>query len=300
MKFISAKLIALLLLALLAAATTMAGPGRGQQGPANPEVRAYYREQVLPVLRQQRQKLEAQLSADDKALLATYRTQLKDLRQRGHALHAGGRPESRGEGARPALTEAERQQRQQLHADRKAIMRKVRELAAKHEAAMQQLAGEVAPQREKWAADLKALVAKNAGPANAGPAPQSDDKLWEGPGAHHGRGRHQAMEHPFGPVRFLLLNPGPPAATSRDLGSSLYPNPAGASSQLEYSVKKAGPVTIELLDAQGNKLRTVAQETNQEKGPHTQSLHVGDLPAGTYYYKITTRSGAETKRFVKE
>lgn len=80
----------------------------------------------------------------------------------------------------------------------------------------------------------------------------------------------------------------------------MYPNPTAATNQLSYEVKKAGPVTVELLDGRGNTLRTVAQEAKQEKGTHSLTANVADLPAGTYYFKITTRTGAETQRFVKE
>ena len=70
--------------------------------------------------------------------------------------------------------------------------------------------------------------------------------------------------------------------------------------QLDYEVQKAGAVTVELLDGRGNTLRTVQTESKQEKGPHTLAVDVADLPVGTYFFKQTTRTGAETKRFVKE
>jgi hypothetical protein len=82
--------------------------------------------------------------------------------------------------------------------------------------------------------------------------------------------------------------------------TSFYPNPAAAASQLEYDVKKAGPVTVDLLDSKGNTLRTVVSESHLEKGRRTEQLDLRDLPAGTYFYKITTKAGSETKRFVKE
>ena len=47
-------------------------------------------------------------------------------------------------------------------------------------------------------------------------------------------------------------------------------------------------------------LRSVAREAKQEKGRHTVRASLTDQPVGTYLYKITTRSGSETRRFVKE
>ena len=198
------------------------------------------------------------------------------------------------EGSRPNPTDAQKQQFEQLHADQKAVLGKVKELATKYETSIKQLAAEVAPQRKKWATDMKALASKNAAQE------QNADAQRMGRRGQH-VGMHGRVGHAFGPVRFLLMDPNAPVSTKADLeGSSVYPNPVAPTSQLEYSVKKAGPVNIELLDSKGNKLRTLLQDANQEKGTHTQALQLSDLPNGTYYYKITTRSGSETKRFVKE
>ena len=37
-----------------------------------------------------------------------------------------------------------------------------------------------------------------------------------------------------------------------------------------------------------------------ERGTHTQPLDLQGLPAGTSFYRITTKTGSETKRFVRE
>ncbi|MCB2408294.1 T9SS type A sorting domain-containing protein [Hymenobacter lucidus] len=293
------KSCTLLLAALLIGFGTLA-KGRHDEKPGRKEVHAYYQANVLPVVRQQRQKLEAQLAADDKAQLATYRTQLRDLRLRGKALRESLRPAGSTE-ARPAPTDAQKQQLQELHSQSREIMVKVGLMAKKYEAPLAQLTQEIQPQKDKWNADLKAIAAKYAPagqPASTGELaePRRGNRL----GGHHGKG---PMGQFFRPAKFLLLDPNAPApaaATGGATGMNVYPNPAVATNQLEYSVKKAGPVTIEILDGRGNTLRPVLQNEQQEKGSHTLSTNLSDLPAGTYFYKITTRSGAETKRFVKQ
>ncbi|TGE29624.1 T9SS type A sorting domain-containing protein [Hymenobacter metallicola] len=290
MKAFLLKPLTLLLAVLLTGSSTFAN-GRRDDKPGRQEVKAYYRANVLPVVRQQRQKFDAQLSADDQAQLATYRTQLNQLRQRGKVLRETLKPAA-GATSRPEPTETQKQQLQQLHSESREIMVKVGLLAKKYEAQLRQLNQEMQPQKEKWTADLKAIAAKYATPEQA-------EKRHAG-GHHRGAGE---LGHFFRPARFLLLDPNAPepkaAATSQgDL--SVFPNPAGASNQLEYSVKKAGPVTIEILDGRGNTLRPVLQNEPQDKGPHTLTTNLADLPSGTYYYKITTRSGTETKRFVKQ
>lgn len=285
--------LALALSLLLGGSAVQAQNTQARQGaPARKELREYYQQNVLPVVRQQRQKLEAQLTTSDKAQLTLYRAQLKETRQKAKALRQSFRPAGTPAGTRPELTDAQKQQLQQLRTETKAILQNVSQLAQKYEGDIAKLAQEVQPQKEKWQADTKAILARTATPEQQAKA---------------GKGKHQrhagGMRRYFQPTSFLLLNPNAPTQTPTptERGSvGVYPNPSVSTNQLEYEVKKAGPVTVELLDGRGNTLRTVAQEPKVEKGSHTLSVNVADLPVGTYYFKITTRSGAETKRFVKE
>ncbi|MDU0371796.1 T9SS type A sorting domain-containing protein [Hymenobacter endophyticus] len=254
--------------------------------PARAETRAYISRNVLPTLRIQRQKLEAQLSTSDKAQLAVFRAQLHDLRQRGRELRRTTAP-----GARPALTEPEQQLAQQLRTETRTLLQSVEQLARKYDADIARLAQELKPQREQWATDLQAITAQHPSPATQ-PRPRKNR-------------RSDGVRRFLQPAQFLLLQPEAstptPAAPGGNAGlGGVFPNPATAASQLEYEVTKAGPVTVELLDGRGNTLRTVTQAIKQEKGPHTLAVDVADLPTGTYFFKITTRAGAETKRFVKE
>ncbi|WP_167855532.1 T9SS type A sorting domain-containing protein [Hymenobacter fodinae] len=288
------KSLGLLLLVLLTSLSTWAQSGQNTQGKTRSPRRAtlaYVRQNVLPVVRQQRQKLEAQLSTSDKAQLAIYRTQLQELRQRGKTLRQSFRPAGTPQGTRPELTDAQKQQLQQLRNDQKALLQEVGKLAQKYEGDIAKLAQEVQPQREKWTADLKELVAQNATPEQ-----QERRKRFAGKRRPNNSGAHY-----FQPARFLLMNPTPAApAEARRVGSTVYPNPVTPTSQLEYEVKKAGPVTVDLLDSKGNMVRNVAPEAHKEKGTYTLPVNLSDLTNGTYYFKITTKGAAETKRFVKE
>lgn len=287
MKLSLLKPLAAVLLALSTATPALADQGPGPR-PGRREMRAYVQQQVLPAVRQQRQKLDAQLSSADQAQLTAYRTQLHDLRQRRKALRdaAGTAP-----GTRPTFTEAQQQQLQQLRTETHTVLGNVAKLAAQYDAPIRRLLAELQPQQAKWTADLQALAAKNGADKPATPAEQLGRR-------RHGRG---GVGRLLQPTAFLLLDPNAPAAPERPAGgASLYPNPTTATSQLSYDVAKAGPVTVELLDGRGNALRTVAQDAKQDKGAHTLPVDVADLPRGTYFFKITTRAGSETRRFVKE
>ena len=285
------------LVLLLVLAATVAGLARRSpraNHSVRHEIRAYVAANVLPVLRQQRQKLEPQLAAADRAQLATYRTQLKALKEQGRALRQAAAPAA---GATPGtgagLAAAQRQQAHQLRLQARSIMLNVAQMAQKYDGPISQLAQEVQPQKEKWTTDIEAIVAKNT-------TPEQQQKRAAMPGRQPERG---SLRRFFRPAVFLLLDPNAPADVPGERGagrSSFYPNPAAAATQLEYEVKKAGPVSVDLLDKDGHKLRTLLAETPQEKGSQRQQLDLSDLPAGTYFYKITTKSGTQTKRFVKE
>jgi hypothetical protein len=264
----------------------------GNHHPMGREVRSYVQANVLPVLRQQRQKLEPQLSAADRAQLATYRSQLQALKAQGQALRHTISPSRERPATQPVLTEAQQKQAHELRAQSRTIMLSVAQMAQKYDGAITQLTQEVQPQKEQWATDIKAIMTKNA-------TPEQQQKMAAMQGRMHERG---GLRQFFKPAMFLLLNPSAPVADEcNSLGNtSFYPNPAVAISQLDYEVKKAGPVTVDLLDKDGDKLRTLLAKPSVEQGQHSQTLNLSDLPAGTYYYKITTKGNSQTKRFVKE
>ncbi|WP_310391866.1 T9SS type A sorting domain-containing protein [Hymenobacter sp.] len=284
-------LLVLLVATVAGLARPAAAPFRGPGGPARPEIKAYLKQNVLPVVRRQRQQLEPVLSAADQTQLAGYRAQLQEIRQRRQALRQSIGATAAPDSARPALTAAQRQQAQQLRTEARTILLRVAQLAQKYETAIAQQLGPLQPQKEQWAADIKAIVLKHA-------TPEQQQQLSRFAGRRGHRGPVNGL---FRPVAFLLLVPGTPGVSGQPgKPTALYPNPVGATAQLDYRVEQAGAVTINLLDSRGQLLRTLAAETQQAPGTHTTQVALGDLAAGTYYYQITTRAGTETKRFLKE
>jgi hypothetical protein len=291
MKSTLRKFLGLSILAGGLALSAVARPGHphGPGAEFRQQERDYVQAKVLPVLRQQRQKLEQELATTDRAQLATYRTQLKALGQRELALHQAARallrsaaPDSAAHRyGRPAPSP----EMLAAQAERREITLAVALLANKYQANIARLSAEIQPQQTQWATDLKAMAAKSR--------PAGQPGRFHGP--HFGHWRHLMRASSF-----LLMEPGAaePAA-DLSLGTSLYPNPVAATTQLQYEVKAAGPVTVALLDKNGNTLRMAVQQ-RQEKGTYTQALDLSELASGTYFYKVTTGTGTETKRFVKE
>jgi hypothetical protein len=297
MKKTTLRLLAALLAVVSATVVGAAHEGHPQRGEASPihrELGSYVETKVLPVLQKQRQKLEVQLSAADRADLATYRTRLQDNRARSRALAERLFSSTIPQDRRPGLSEEQLQQFRALRTENWEITQHVRQMAQKYADAIEQLLQEVQPQREQWTNDVQAIVAKNAPSVR----PEHQARF-----IGHRTNGLGVLHHLFRPSAFLLREAQPlavNAAEAAPMSTGIYPNPIMPSSQLDYQMKAAGPVTVDLLDKNGNKLRTLLTEPNAEKGSHTQPLNLSDLPAGTYYYKVTTKEDSQTKRFVKE
>ena len=70
-----------------------------------------------------------------------------------------------------------------------------------------------------------------------------------------------------------------------------YPNPFNPSTTIRYAVGAPGPVTVAVYDALGRKVATLVDET-RAAGPHEVVFDAGDLPSGTYLYRLETPQGS--------
>ena len=79
---------------------------------------------------------------------------------------------------------------------------------------------------------------------------------------------------------------------------SVYPNPTVANLQLQYALRRAGRVTVTLLDTGGRQLRTL-HDGEQPAGLYTLETGVADLPSGAYRLRIMAGGSIGTQAFVK-
>jgi Secretion system C-terminal sorting domain len=86
-----------------------------------------------------------------------------------------------------------------------------------------------------------------------------------------------------------------PAAAAAPLIRSVYPNPAH--DHVTVQLSQATPATLELLDAQGRRLRAVRHE-----GGEQLTLPLTDVPAGTYLLRLRDEASraTATRRLVVE
>ena len=83
----------------------------------------------------------------------------------------------------------------------------------------------------------------------------------------------------------------------RALLLSNYPNPFNSSTTIEYSLREAGHVTIEIYDLLGRRVETLVDE-EQEAGQHRVIWDAGEHTSGVYFHRIVAGEVSETKRMV--
>ena len=276
-------------LALVLAITASAQPDRGKSPrKINPELRSYLKENVLPVVKEQRLKLDQVMSSSDKATLDQIRSELETLRESGKTKFREMK-ENRSEQTPP--TPEERAQFRAQRDARIALMDKASDLAFKYHNDIKSLMEEIRSQREEWKGELQEM------------RPEGRQK--EGrPGERKQRFGNRKSRHPFmrmmEPVGFMLWDPNKePAFPEKEVRARISPNPGDGVAQVDYQLQEAGQINIVLLDNQGNQLKTLTDEL-QEAGAHQVKVDTETLTKGIYFVKITTPKGSRTLRVMVE
>jgi hypothetical protein len=76
-----------------------------------------------------------------------------------------------------------------------------------------------------------------------------------------------------------------------------YPNPAGQSTRINYSIPVNGSLDLSLFDMQGRKIRILVSGM-KEAGNYTYDLFTGNLASGIYYYNMRSGNFSSVKKLV--
>ncbi len=84
-----------------------------------------------------------------------------------------------------------------------------------------------------------------------------------------------------------------------------FPNPFAQSTAIAYRLQASGFVRLEVFDMLGRKVATLVDE-EKEAGEYNSKFKIQDssafggfdLPAGIYFYRLTTKDFSETKKFI--
>ncbi|MEZ4886087.1 MAG: T9SS type A sorting domain-containing protein [Chitinophagales bacterium] len=255
------------------------------------ETHGYVLRYVLPVLKAQRAKLNPSISTDDKAKIEELRktfqaikSQIKTARKEiRNAFRNGESPTKK-----IAHLRAIREQNQ-------PDMEQARVLVEKYGSEIESLKIEIEADILQWETDIKAIA----------------DKHFEGEDMPKYFHRHLLHRHPLlyqmlPKIRFLLLDPnmdysletlGEEDEVFEERQISIFPNPTTQMNTIEFEVKKAGNVRIDLMGRNGVFIRTIFDEY-QTEGTHQVKVNIADLTDHLYFYVVSDESGQTTKEFL--
>lgn len=74
-----------------------------------------------------------------------------------------------------------------------------------------------------------------------------------------------------------------------------YPNPFNPETKIEFTLSRSGYIELTVFDLMGRKVRTLIEKT-MASGDHTVNFNSGELPSGTYIYRLKTSFGVITKK----
>ncbi|HVZ41034.1 MAG TPA: T9SS type A sorting domain-containing protein [Candidatus Kapabacteria bacterium] len=81
------------------------------------------------------------------------------------------------------------------------------------------------------------------------------------------------------------------------LADRVFPNPASTAAVIEYRLARASSVQLRVYDLVGRPVATLVDGV-QEAGTHAATLDTGDLPEGTYFYRIQAGTASARGRVV--
>ena len=259
---------------------------------ANPAVRKYIKEQVMPVLLQKRQAFDRELTSGEKAEIEACRVAMKQLKEQ----HATGKEHGTNVTKDEDVYYGQKREADPAFEQRKSIMQRLQVIADKHSNSLQEIKTQLEPSRKQWINDIKGLMPTNTDEKSGTTAQQK----WHHHGPEDVLNPHHLAAH------FLLLpattntastpdngvlkpdiNTGSNQATAPGGLSTLQisPNPASTDLQLGNEMLPANNV-LKVIDMQGKEVLTL------ENVQAAQHLDISHLAAGTYLIQI--KSGAQT------
>ncbi len=97
-------------------------------------------------------------------------------------------------------------------------------------------------------------------------------------------------------VTGVSVDRGPQTPTSIRI-TDLWPSPLSENAVLRFETAESAPVHVNLLDALGRNVRTIA-DTNRPPGAHEIAIEANGLASGLYFIRVSTDRHSDTKPLV--
>jgi len=248
------------------------------------EMRTYREENIRPVMQEQRAALDPKIPAADQKAIASLREKINAAKKDMATMHEG-KPEGSG-----------------FHKGHHGIMRTVmadeatrqqaEKLVETYGADIESIFTEIAPQREQWRNDLKAIHEKYR--KDEAKNPHNGWREGKEPAAEKiaSRDFHKKLRFLLMPAEATTAAPQP----QDERNINVFPNPAGTIQHIGFEVLAAGKVQVDIVDSQGNIVKSVFKG-ELPKGLNKLEVNTSGLPAKMYYYRVTDAQGMTSKPF---
>lgn len=261
---------------------------------AKKEIGFYKKQNIEPVMKAQRAKLETELSAEDKASIAELRTAFQAQKEKMKAL-------KQQEGERKMKKEAF----MELKKGMKTQHEQLKALTEKYDQEISDLFAEIEEDAQKWKEDIHAIAKKYRNDVKEKEREGERVRGRKGEPKHGRRGYGKKEHRGFGKNmkkgHFLLMDPTDNTAEAEALLTSadieVYPNPTNSYTTLTYTVNVAGNYRVELRDERGNVLKVLA-DGPKETGEYTEEIDLSTVDGGVYYIAISNEASLISKKLI--
>lgn len=314
------KKVILVGLSLLIGLTSVFAQGRkGFKGyKKNPELRAalktHYQKEMLPVLQAKHDAFDKKLSSTDLAFLTAKRAESKQLHVAQRALHQKIKAAHQEGKTREEVKELFSKERQQMRANRKALMDAMQPFIERNQVLITQTQEELESNRAQWRVERKAIHEKYR-PADAPTMEEYKKKHGEKAARNPERAeKYKAMHQQRKTLRFLLWDGATKSSAELETGDqnsgikgleeaetitlSNYPNPAKTYTNIQFELPNlAQEVTLTITTLEG---KTVQQQNlgKRAEGQHKIQVDVSNLSNGQYFYTLEVDEKKLSKTFM--
>ena len=287
----------------------------------NPEMKSYFEENILPVMKVQRVELDKELSGSEKTRLDEMRSDLKIMRQQ----KIEKMKEMRDLEEKPSVEQ--RQEMREMRNQMNDMMDEVAVMAENHDVTITRLLSEVDTEIEQWRQDVRGMMEKNRADCMRGDGSQNPGMGNRGnqgmgnrcnpgmgnrgnpemgnrgnSGMYNGEG--MPMRRLLNPQTFLLWNPDEPmpffddkATLEDNLKLNIYPNPASGKVQISLQLEEEAIIGFSIFNKDGNEVMTIGQE-NVAAGLYSKTIDAGELTDGLYIIKVSVGEKSSIGRFI--
>ena len=272
-------------------------------------IKEYREKNVDPTLLEQRKKLEAKLSEEDKQKIDEIRVKKqkavakRKLKQEERKKEFKALKEERKEKMKTEFKARKEERKEKMKAfkeEHREDRETIEYLLNKYDSEIEELMKEIENERIQWKNDISGIFKEGRKHKS---------------GIHKGKDGHGSNDHRRSTqddsningslARFLLLDPKgvskevvEKSSMENSIGEfTVFPNPAKHFNTLKYSIKESGNVQIGLYEEGGRLVKSILNEY-VEAGDYEFNINVQDLRPAYYIYTIKTEKGVISRRIL--